>query len=168
VTDYHGRPEFHCRWLGGTKKRRWDSRNPGPQKSYTYHLLLEAKNTTPSQALLPMNALPSPGRSSLAGHTAQISPLFPHHVSRIVIKEHAKRSSDDAISQLPAMFLEPCSQMLPPNPHGPDPTGFFLGLRVPTLPRLPTRCKGRHGPTLGNCLWDSIDAMMLLLCIYQI
>jgi hypothetical protein len=68
-------------------------------------------------------------RQVVAGHTAQISPPFPRHVSRIVIKEHAKRSSDDAISQLPAMLLEPCSQMLPPNPHahGPDPTVFFWG-----------------------------------------
>ena len=103
-----------------------------------------------------MNALPTPGRG---GHTAQISPLFPRHVSRIVIKEHAKWSSDDAISQLPAMLLEPCSQMLaPPNPHAPDPTDIFWGLRVPTLP---SRCKGRHGPTLGNCPWDSIDVTML-------
>ena len=68
-------------------------------------------------------------RQVVAGHTAQISPLFPRHVSRIVIKEHAKRSSDDAISQLPAMLLEPCSRMLapPPTPTVQTPRIFFGG-----------------------------------------
>jgi hypothetical protein len=46
---------------------------PGPQKSYASHLLLEARNTTPSQALLPWMHYQ---RQVVAGHTAQISPLF--------------------------------------------------------------------------------------------
>jgi hypothetical protein len=99
-------------------------------------------------------------RQVVAGHTAQISPLFPRHVSRIVIKEHAKRSSDDAISQLPAMLLEPCSQMLapPPTPTVRTPRIFFGGC---VFQPCHQRCKGRHGPTLGNCPWDSIDVTML-------
>lgn len=61
----------------------------------------------------------------------------PHHVSRIMSKEHAKRSSDDGFSQLPAFFFITFAQDAAPKP-----------------PRLPLQ--GAARPT-GNCFWDSID-----------
>jgi hypothetical protein len=61
----------------------------------------------------------------------------PHHVSRIMSKEHAKRSSDDGFSQLPAFFFI-----------------TFAQDAAPKAPRLPLQ--GAARPT-GNCFWDSID-----------
>jgi hypothetical protein len=109
---------------GGTKERRWDPRNPVRRKAT--RLICSSKPKIPPPPKLRSHGCITNARSWQA--TLRRFPLCsPRHVSRIVIKEHAKRSSDDAISQLPAMLLEPCSQMLPPTPHahGPDPTVFF-------------------------------------------
>jgi hypothetical protein len=58
----------------------------------------------------------------------------PHHVSRIMIKEHAKRSSDDGFSQLPAFVFITFAQDAAPKPP------------LPVLLPHVFPCKGRHDP----------------------
>jgi hypothetical protein len=68
-----------------------------------YHLLFETKNAQPSQALLPIMHY----QRQIVTGSARLCIFHPcpHHMSRIMSKEHAKRSSDDGFSQLPALFL---------------------------------------------------------------